>query len=737
MVKSNRSLLLLRFPIESFRFDEKQGNTTARLSRFDNFFLRLHNICNINPAVITMEWIYLQGTLNLYISANNDQVENLQSLLYATFPDAEIMPVETYLGLKSLPPRYAAAYVHLHSQELYALRTYRTMPEIDQMAPFFNLIASWPATEAVFLQYVLQPINERVEEEQGILYYRTGKKEEEEEIQKYRTGIRTICWGPDQNVLNDRLKQFQNIFQEFATDRNHLMVEAVTADKQYLLDYFGRTVPSKVSVFNRQELASLIHVPDASAKTLAYDWILSKRAEPPVDLPTPNNTPADQISVYAVTTFRNSNITFGIKREDRRRHLYVVGKSGTGKSKMLEHLIEADIKAGKGICVIDPHGDLVQAMMRRVPEERIKDVAYFSPADLKYPIAFNPLENVAVENRQQISQGLIEIFKKSFGADWTPKIEHVFRFTTLALLDYREATIADMMKMLTDRPFRQDVISKIEDAVVKNFWANEFSSWSEKFDNEAIVPLLNKLGQFLSIALVRNIVGQRKNLLDLGEILNNQKLLFVELSKGKLGEENTALLGSMLLTMLQQKVMERAYLAESDRKDFYLYVDEFQYFATRTFADILAESRKYKLSLTLSHQYLGQLSELVKKTIFGNVGSMIIFRVGAEDAFFLEKEFQPTFSAYDIINLDAYHNYNKISVNARTTRPFSARALLPLKTPEHNYYDQIIAHSRSKYAKPLEVVEKELSEEDEERKKTGATTATADGEEGGFEKPIV
>ncbi|OGY81433.1 MAG: hypothetical protein A3F54_01970 [Candidatus Kerfeldbacteria bacterium RIFCSPHIGHO2_12_FULL_48_17] len=431
-----------------------------------------------------------------------------------------------------------------------------------------------------------------------------------------------------------------------------------------------------------------------------------------MDLPSFKNTAKGDISVFGETNFRGQKVEFGIKREDRRRHLYVVGKSGSGKSKLLEKLIIDDIKAGKGVGVIDPHGDLVQAVLHEIPPERYEDVVYFSPSDLDFPIAFNPVSNVEREFKQQITQGLIEIFEKFFGADWSPKIEHVFRFTILALLDYPKATMMGMQKMLTDREYRQKVINEIQDHVVKKFWANEFSGWSEKFDNEAIVPLVNKIGQFLSNEMVRNIVSQAKNKVDFDDIMNNEKILLVELSKGKLGEENSSLLGSLLITKIEQTGMKRAFLEQSKRKDFYLYVDEFQNFATQTFDNILSEARKYRLDLTISHQYLGQLLPSTKQTVFGNVGSIVTLRMGADDAEYISKEFAPRFTGYDIMNLGVREMYLKMSIDGQVTPAFSARTV-SVNDPDFasGHKEKAIAASRRKYATPIAEVEAELSGE--------------------------
>src|SRR3989339_56852 len=334
-------------------------------------------------------------------------------------------------------------------------------------------------------------------------------------------------------------------------------------------------------------------------------------APPPPDLPIYQRVDPKDVSFFGRTNYvaalEEKRFIFGIKRHDRRRHMYIVGKSGVGKSKFLELLIRQDVGFGHGLCLIDPHGDVIEEILNFVPENRIKDVVVIDPSDTKFPVSFNPLQNVDPDMKHQLTQGLIEVLEKQFGANWTPRLEHVFRFTVLALLDYPEATMRGLINMLTDRHYRQKVVEYIQDDMVKRFWAIEFSDWSEKFDTDAIIPLVNKLGQFLSDPMLRNIFGQKENKIDLEKIMNDRKILLISLSKGKLGEENSSFFGSMFITKLYQASMARASMPQAERKDFYLYVDEFQNLVTTTFENLFAESRKYGLAITVAHQYMAQL----------------------------------------------------------------------------------------------------------------------------------
>jgi hypothetical protein len=446
-------------------------------------------------------------------------------------------------------------------------------------------------------------------------------------------------------------------------------------------------------------LASLFHFPGEGLPIASVVKVLSKKAEPPQDLPKAQFLKDPEVSAFGLTNFRNEQLPFGIKRVDRRRHLYVIGKTGVGKSKLLQLLMLSDIKDGKGFAVLDPHGDLAEEILAYIPPERIDDVIYFNPADEENPVAFNPLEAVQPEYKQQVVTGFVSIFKKLFAFDWTSRLEHMLRYTTLALLDTKGSTIVDIVKLLTDKSFRQEVVAQIQDPVVKNFWTHEFATWNEKFDNEAIVPLLNKVGEFVSSPQIRRTIGQPKSSFNFHEIMDKQKILIMNLSSGKIGEDNAALLGSMIVTHIQQAAMARARLPEEQRKDFYLYVDEFQNFATSSFSQILSEARKYRLCLTVAHQYIGQISEEIRKTVLGNIGSMIVFRAGSEDAQILASELAPVFTAEDMLNLDMRDMYLKISIDGKTSPPFSGRTI-DFPQPEQDLSQEVIVRSRAKFATP-------------------------------------
>ncbi|MES3031651.1 MAG: type IV secretion system DNA-binding domain-containing protein [Patescibacteria group bacterium] len=441
-----------------------------------------------------------------------------------------------------------------------------------------------------------------------------------------------------------------------------------------------------------------------------------KYGPPPPELPVFGKVKPEEVSFIGRTNYvaslEEKKFIFGIKRVDRRRHLYIIGKSGVGKTKLLELMLRQDITYGHGLCLIDPHGDVIDAMLDYIPKERIEDVCIIDPADIDFPASFNPLANVDPMFKFQLTQGLIEVFQKQFGANWTPRLEHVFRFTCLALLDYPHATMRGMISMLTDRNYRQKVVEYITDDMVKRFFAIEFADWSEKFDTDAIIPLVNKLGQFLSDPLLRNIFGQKQNKIDISKLMNDQKIILINLSKGRLGEENSSFLGSIFLTKIKQAGMERAAIPEKERVDFYLYVDEFQNVVTQTFENILSEARKYGLNLTIAHQYVGQIITKVYQAVLGNVGNVITFRVGGEDAVKLKPEFAPLFDVKDMINLAVGEIYVKMTIDGESYDPFSAETLRVLPATHPSYRKEIIDASRRKYSIPKDDAAKLIAQEE-------------------------
>jgi len=413
---------------------------------------------------------------------------------------------------------------------------------------------------------------------------------------------------------------------------------------------------------------------------------------------------SQNLTPIGITNWRNENKLFGIKDQDRLGHIYVIGKTGTGKSTLLENMAISDILKGKGLCVIDPHGDVANLLLNYIPKSRIQDVIYFNPNDKEFPIAYNPLLGIHPNHHHLVASGLISTFKKVWADSWGPRMEYILRFSLLTLLEARKCSLLDIQPLLTDQSYRNSILSRSISPEILSFWHNEFDKYPPALKAEAIAPILNKVGVFIASTPMRNIVGQKIRGFNFQDVMNEGKILIANLSKGELGEDVSAILGSMLITSVQLAALYRARHSEELRKPFYLYVDEMHSFISLSFADILAEARKYKLSLFLSHQYIGQLNEKIRSAIFGNVGTLISFRIGAEDAEILEKEFDPVFNKQDLINLPKYSMYLKLMIDGTASRPFSAETI---QVPDYlkSHKDEVLASSRQLYSNQRSRVE--------------------------------
>lgn len=419
----------------------------------------------------------------------------------------------------------------------------------------------------------------------------------------------------------------------------------------------------------------------------------------------------NRITYFGETDARNRQIRFGIKMEDRLKHIYAIGKTGMGKSTLLENMAIQDIQNGEGMAFIDPHGKSAEFLLDYIPEHRIKDVVYFAPFDMEHPVAFNVMEDVGADRRHLVANGLMSAFKKIWVDAWSARMEYILNNIMLALLEFPGATLLGVNRMLADKEFRNKVVSNITDPSVRSFWVDEYAKYTDKFAAEAAPAIQNKVGQFVANPIIRNIIGQSKSTFDIRKLMDERNILIINLSKGRVGEGNANLIGSMLVTKIYLAAMSRADMSEREMKaaaPFYLYVDEFQSFANESFADILSEARKYKLSLTIAHQYIEQMPDEVRSAVFGNVGTMIAFRVGATDGEVLEKEFIPTFTQEDLVNLGRYQMYLKLMIDGVSSRPFSARSMLPIEKPEINYKDKVVESSREQFARPRAIVEEEI-----------------------------
>lgn len=421
----------------------------------------------------------------------------------------------------------------------------------------------------------------------------------------------------------------------------------------------------------------------------------------------------NSVTYFGETDFRGEKRSFGIKNEDRSRHVYVIGKTGMGKSTVLENMAAQDIQNGEGMCFIDPHGSAIDTLLDYIPEHRIKDVVYFAPFDSDYPTSFNVMEDVGPDQRHLVVSGLMSAFKKIWVDAWSARMEHILNNTILALLEYPGSTLLAVNRMYADKGFREEVVNNVKDPAVKSFWNEEFAKWDERFMREATAAIQNKVGQFTANPLIRNIVGQARSSFDFRKAMDEQKIVLVNLSKGRIGEQNAGLLGAMIVTKIYLAAMSRAEASKQEMANlppFFLFVDEFQNFANESFADILAEARKYKLNLTIAHQYIEQMDEEVRDAVFGNVGTTICFRVGPLDAEVMEKIFLPTFNAEDIVNLGKFQTYLTLMIDGVGSKPFSATTLSPIKKKSVSYRDEVINSSRAKYSHTRDEVQSDITE---------------------------
>lgn len=529
----------------------------------------------------------------------------------------------------------------------------------------------------------------------------------------YQVKIRLAYLGEDQINARQKMQALVGTFKQYnSTNLNGFKISGASFKSEDLIKYRKRAFGRGGFILNIEELASVFHLPHTNVETPNIVWASSKTAEPPAKLPIITGDPSidENISAFGLTNFRGINHQFGMLRSDRSRHVYIIGQTGAGKSGTLELFALSDIFHGHGYAIIDPHGDFAVDNMRFIPGSRMEEVVYFNPADTAYPLGFNPLEVTNPSQKTNISSEVIGVLKRMFGESWGPRLEYILRYTILALLDRPSTTMLDITRMLTDKKFRKETLEYSTDTVVLQFWNVEFASWNDKFQSEAIAPVLNKVGAFTANPIIRNIIGQPKSTFNIREIMDEGKILIVNLSKGLIGEDNAAILGAFLVTKIQLAAMSRSDIPNiEDRRPFYLYVDEFQNFATDSFATILSEARKYGLNLTVANQYISQMTETVRDAVFGNVGTMISFRVSADDSPILAKQFEPQFEPQDLLQMHNRHFIINMVIAGEKAPAFSATTLtLPPEQVDNT--GRIIENTRRNYSRPRAEVEVEIAE---------------------------
>lgn len=682
---------------------------------------------------ISFEIAVLEKRIGFYVCVPKYLKDFVEEQIYAQYPNVQISEEEDFSRTTQHQTTTLSAEMRLSNNQALPIKTFQSF-EVDPLAAITATLAKFEEGEEAWIQLVMQPASKNwhrrseryiaslrggTSSSPGTLFKalvappehasqtpklteydqaRASGAEDKSHKLAFETSLRIIYRGnvsAHQGSL--RIQSIIASYKQFNTTYLNGFEQAkVSHDNSALTRYRHRGLSAKPSLLNIEEVATLCHLPHTNVETPYILWAPAQTAEPPANLPVITDQNRHEISPIAATNFRGQNLSFGLHRNDRGRHLYILGQTGVGKSGLLELLTISDVHSEYGFAVIDPHGDYALNILKRIPAERAKDVIYFNPADIEFPVAFNPMEVTDPKLRTHTVSELIGVLKRMFDS-WGPRLEYILRYSLLALLEYPDATMLDITRILTDKNFRKDVLKHVNDPVVKNFWEVEFATWNDKFAAEAVAPVLNKVGAFTANPLVRNMIGQPKNSFNIREIMDERKILIVNLSRGLVGEDNAALLGALLVTKIQLASMSRQDIPQQERVPFYLYVDEFQNFATDSFATILSEARKYALNLTVANQYIAQMSQEVKDAVFGNVGSMIAFRMGADDARSMQKYFEPKFEEYDLVHM---HNRNiviNMTIDGEKTQAFSATTLtLPELPPEHTA--AIIEHSRKHHA---------------------------------------
>ncbi len=699
--------------------------------------------------------------IKFYVTAPEKLAEFLEGQLYAQYPTLLIEKVDDYTEEYKISDRsYSNCELVLEKNDAYPIRTFDTF-EVDPLAGVTAVLSKLgDSRNQIWVQFLMRPTDNKwqkksmaqvkkirgegggvtifgsiwglfsmlishainsgssSEEKAGVKKVLSGPEEEAvksigEKTTKlgYETKIRVVCFADNPDDAKNKITSIVGTFKQFnATNINGFVAKKITVNNNADLEsYKKRSFWGRGYVLNTMELASIFHLPSINVETPAIVWSTAKTAEPPSNLPTLENTPKEDLTIFARTNFRGLEKKFGLKIGDRSYHTYIVGKTGMGKTSLLQNMVIDDIQEGRGVAVVDPHGDFVDTVLQYIPSDRINDVIIFDPGDRENPVAFNFLEQVDDDYKSIVASGLVGTFKKLFADSWGPRLEHILRYTFLALLDYPGSTFLSVPRLLTDKFYRNEVLTKVNDPVVKDFWETEFEGYPDRIRQEAVMPIQNKVGQFLASSTIRNIIGQPTTSMNLREIMDKKKIFLVKVSKGIVGEDNSALLGATMITKIQLAAMSRQDIPKDERVPFNLYVDEFQNFATDSFAAILSEARKYNLNLHVANQYIAQMEDSVREAVFGNVGTLITFRIGAGDADHLAKEFAPVFESEDLTNIEKFQIYLRMTIDGIPSAPFSA-STLPLPENTTGNIDKILKMSREKYSKDRTFVEQKLNE---------------------------
>lgn len=741
----NRVVLLLQVP----RTNEKKELAAEQMFAALHGLLLFPSRKLFRPPLrerLSFEIAVLHKRIGFYVCVPRYLKDFVEEQIYAQYPMVQISEAEDYSNINNAQRSTLVSEMRLIANDALPIKTFQSF-EVDPLAAITATLAKFEENEEAWIQLIVKPAasNWHKKSERYISSLRGGGGGKTTNTTR---GLMSALWTPPTHEGSEsaaKLTEYQQARASGAEDKTHKLAfettlrilyrgdvrpeqaqlrlqsivasykqfnttylngfkqGRVSADTAFITDYHQRRLGSPSSMLNIEEVATLYHLPHTNVETPSILWATSQTGEPPATLPLLSENNQKDISPIAAANFRGHNLPFGLPRADRGRHLYILGQTGVGKSGLLELLTISDIYSPYGFAVIDPHGDYASSILKRIPASRAQDVIYFNPADTEYPMAFNPMEVTDPTLKTHTVSELIGVLKRMFDS-WGPRLEYILRYSLLALLEYPGATMLDITRLLTDKPFRSTVLQHVTDPVVRNYWMVEFASWNDKFASEAVAPVLNKVGAFTANPIVRNIIGQPKSSFNIREIMDQRKILIVNLTRGLVGEDNASLLGALLVTKVQLASMSRANIPVEERIPFYLYVDEFQHFATDSFATILSEARKYALNLTVANQYIAQMSPEVKDAVFGNVGSMIAFRMGADDARTMQKYFEPRFTEYDLVHMHNRHIVINMTIAGEKSPAFSALTL-DLPDGEFDETANIIQQSRLTYASDRVTVE--------------------------------